>query len=425
MKRLFLFFILAALVIPAFGLDLTILSSGQTIFLEPKDGYKAVDDYIIAKFQKEHPGVNVKQILVDLSSGSTLTIDAMIASGQAPDVYSDTGVRSGKYAIDAYALDLKPYLTAKDIADFVPSLLAYGTKGSKILALPVATWIQAFAVNTDLMDSVGYKLPGTLWTTADFLTMAEKVKTTGKYATILFAKNQSSDAWWMSWFGAFGAVQFANGDYTRTRLNSPQGVAALNFMKLLVDKGYAPAAPGELDDDMALEQWASGKIVGLMMQSGHAPPSIKSAVDQKILDKPFAYKFVEMPHSPAVSHGLATAGPSLIVVHKSNDATRNKLAFELARAFSAGEYMVEGAKRPGVFPALLSIPNTADDFGGKQIQAIMKVSGVMDLGSAIPQFSEIRAQMFPLLQEFYAGRLTAEQVLATYEAKVNKILAAK
>jgi len=425
MKRLTLVLLVLCLALPAFSLELTYLASGQTIFVTPKDGFKTVDDKVIADFQKSHPGVTVKQLLVDLSTGSTMTIDAMIAAGVAPDVYSDTGVRSGKYAIPEYALDLAPYLSAKDLADIVPSLLAYGKKGEKILALPIATWAQGFAVNTDMLASVGYRLPVTMsaWTIDEFLLLSAKLKAAGKYSTALFAKNQSSDSWWMNWFASFGAAVFRNADYSHTTINSPQAVAALNFLKTLVDKGYVPPGPAEIDDDVALEMWAKAEVAGLVMQSGHAPPSIKSAVDQKLLDKPFAYTFVELPHVAGLAHTQTTAGPTLIVVHKSNDPVRNKAAVELALAFSSGEFMVEGAKRPGIFPARISIPNTApNDFGGVQIQAIMKTAGVMDVGFALPQFSEIRAQMFPLMQEFYAGRLTAQKVLDTYEAKVNGIL---
>lgn len=422
MKRILLILIALCFVLPAFGLEITYLSAGQTIYVQPTNGYKVVDDKIIADFQKSHPGVTVKELLVDLSTGSTMTMDAMIAAGIAPDVYSDTGVRSGKYAVPEYALDLVPYLTKKDLSDIVPSLLAYGKKGDKILALPVAFWAQGFAVNLDMLASVGYTLPKS-WTTDDFLALSEKLKAAGKYSTILFAKNQSSDSWWMNWFGTFGAAVFTGGDYSHTTINTPKALAALNYLKTLVDKGYVPPGPAEVDDDMALEMWAKAQAAALVMQSGHAPPSIKSAVDQKLLDKAFTYKFVELPHAPGITHTPTTAGPSLIVVHKSNDPVRNKAAFDLARAFSSGEFMVEGAKRPGIFPAIISIPNTApNDFGGVQIQAIVKTAGVMDVGFALPQFSEIRAQMFPLMQEFYADRMTAQQVLDSYEAKVNGIL---
>lgn len=418
MKKTLLILIALCIVLPAFGLELTYLSSGQTIYVD-KPG--PIDTDIIATFEKTHPGVTVRPILVDLSTGSTMTADALIASGQAPDVYSDFGGRSGRFVIPEYALDLTPYLSRAERDDYIPSLLALTTKGGKILALPLSMWAHGFAVNTDILASAGYTLP-TSWTTTDFLAMAEKVKAKGKYATILFAKNQSSDAWWMDWFAAFGAVQFANADYSKTRLNSPQGIAALNFLKLLVDKGYVPPGPPELDDDIALEQWARGNIVGLEMQSGHAPPSIKSAVDQKLLDKPFAYTFMELPHAPGLAHTPTTAGPTLIVVHKSNDQARNRAAVDLAKAFGGGDFLKEAAKRPGYFPALRSVPNTADDPMGKLIQSIVGTAGVWDMGIVLPQFSEIRAQGFPLMQEFYAGRLTAQQVLNAYEAKVNVIL---
>jgi len=58
----------------------------------------------------------------------------------------------------------------------------------------------------------------------------------------------------------------------------------------------------------------------------------------------------------------------------------------------------------------------------EQCLEVINQAGVMDLGITTPTFSEVRAQLFPLMQEFFIGKMTAEQVLATYEKNVNAVL---
>jgi ABC-type glycerol-3-phosphate transport system substrate-binding protein len=424
MKRITVCILLLAVALALGAAPLTYLNGGFTKYPGgPVNGFATIDEKLFADFEKSHPGYKINSIMIDLSTGSTLTMDAMTASGMAPDVYQDFGGRVGKYMVPEFALDLKPYLA--DWLDFVPAQLALVTKNGKIMALPFNSWANGFAVNTDMLASVGYKLPPvSQWTTDEYLRLAAKLKASGKYVHYLFAKNQSSDQWWMPWFYAFGAVQFAPGDYSKTRINSPQAVKALNYLKGMVDAGYVPADPGALDDDMALEAWATEKVATLSMQVGHAGPAIKSAVDQKAIDKPFNYMFTELPHAPGLAHTPISAGPTFAVVHKTADAARNKAAAELALLTTGKEMTQVVSAVTGGFPALLSVKGNADA-RWNEINGLLRTAGVMDLGIVLPQFSAIRAQLFPLMQEFYAGRMTATEVLKECEARVNAILAGK
>ena len=55
----------------------------------------------------------------------------------------------------------------------------------------------------------------------------------------------------------------------------------------------------------------------------------------------------------------------------------------------------------------------------------MAKNGVCDFGIVTQTFSGVRAQMFPLLAEMYAGKLAPEAVLPKYEKAVNDILSGK
>jgi hypothetical protein len=69
-------------------------------------------------FKAEFPDVEVDVKIVDLSDGSTLTMDAMLAAGTPPNVYSDYMGRVSKYIDPAIALDLGQY--HDDLDDYKP-----------------------------------------------------------------------------------------------------------------------------------------------------------------------------------------------------------------------------------------------------------------------------------------------------------------
>ena len=58
--------------------------------------------------KKDFPYVDVEFLMVDQQGGSTITMDSLLAAGDAPNIYFDSQVRTGKYLVAEYALDLKP-----------------------------------------------------------------------------------------------------------------------------------------------------------------------------------------------------------------------------------------------------------------------------------------------------------------------------
>jgi ABC-type glycerol-3-phosphate transport system substrate-binding protein len=374
---------------------------------------------------QQDTGYTVRPIQMDLSTGGTMTLDAMLAAGNPPDVIMDMEGRVAKLLTPAYAVE--PDKLGVDVSDWTASSLAAATRNGHLYALPIAISAATLCVNTDMLASAGYTLPAQAqWTTDEFLKMAAALKVKGQYATVLFAKNQSSDSWWMNWFIAFGAKQYANYDYSKTLLNSPQAIAALKFMKTLVDKGYAVPNPGEVDDDAALDIWAKGQAAALALQVAHAA-TVDSYVQQGLLAKAFTYKFVEFPHAAGVAHVPVFANQTFTVGHKSGNAAKDKaIAKWMASVAGYEEQYISGSS--GNFPTLKSLiadmgQGTNPHWGEEM--SVLASAGTIDRGSSLATFPQIRAAMFPLMQQFYAGKLTAEQVLSQYETAVNAILAGK
>jgi ABC-type glycerol-3-phosphate transport system substrate-binding protein len=427
----------AVLVLPAFGegqkdaagREVTILVGADWKFVDfgipiPDTGEETLFAKLFNEFTKETGATGIFKP-IDFSTGSSISIDSLVASGQAPDVYSDYAGRASKYMDPGYALALDGYL-AKEIPLYDKTVMATLKRDGKVYALPNSAWVNGFTVNLDILKEVGYTLPAQKdWTIDEFLKLAAliKAKAPGKYVTVLFAKNQSSEEWWKIWFYAFGASMYKPGDYTKTTLNSPQGVATLRFFQQMLDMGYVPPDAAVQDDDTALDLWARGKVAFLSMQVNHTG-AMDTAVKSGVLAKPFEIAFIEMPHAKGVAHVPYTAGPGIAVVHKTDDEARNKLAARLAWWFTGTMYQKYSVIQNKGFPTIAGV-ETVDNPLIKQVAAVKKAAGVADWGLTMQKFSEVRAQMFPLMAEMYMGKKTPEAVLSQYEATVNKILAGK
>lgn len=427
MKRFLLILLFALSLVSLLGAqELVFLHEGDSYFKdwpaskEYADGFVSIWQKVLFNFEKTHPGVKVRPIQSDLSAGSSMTLDTMLASGQPPDVVIRTGALVAKLLVDSYAIQPDKYVS---VADFTTSGLDAGRKNGKLYALPMAVSVSTMAVNLDHLAKVGYTLPPAAnWTTDAYLTLGKALKEKGLYLTSLFAKNQSSDHWWMNWFMAFGAKIWTNGDYTKTTLNSPQAMAALKYLKQLVDLGYVPPNPGEIDDDMALDFWCKDQVTTLSMQIGHTV-IMQTYAKQGTIAKEFKFDFVEFPHAVGAPRTPVIAGPTLVVGHKQKTEKLNKVVAELMLAVSSGDaQLISGIS--GNFPtskktlAMIKDPNVY----WSTVNKIIGEVGIWDRGNTIPQFGEIRAVMFPLMQAFYAGKMSAEDVLKNYEAQVNKIL---
>jgi multiple sugar transport system substrate-binding protein len=429
MKKLILIILVAFV---AFGLSaqttLTFLHEGDGYYKDwgdagklYADGFSSVYQKIIFNFQKDHPGVLIRTMQSDLSTGSSLTLDTMLAAGTPPDIISRSGPIVAKLLVDSYAIQPDKYV---DVSDFTKEGLAAGTKNGKLFALPFPMSVSTMGVNLDMLAEINYTIPAPeKWTTDEYLALGRALKAKGHYLTALFAKNQSSDHWWMQFFFVFGAKMYANQDYSKTLLNSPQAVKALNYMKQLVTEGLVPPNPGEIDDDMALDFWCKAEAATLDMQIGHTA-IMQAYAKQGVIPKEFKFTFVEFPHSVGGARTPVVAGPTLVVGHKSNDEARNKLIAQFMLAVTSGDGQYISAIS-GNFPtskktiAMIKNPNPY----WQTVQNIISTVGLWDRGGTIPQFNEIRATMFPLMQAFYAGQIDAQTVLSRYEKAVNGILA--
>lgn len=415
-------------------------------------GYADFYQTILDQWSEKHPEAEL--IWIPKGSG-VITANALIAAKAPPNVFMSTPGDVGKFLIPGYALDLTEYV---DLDDFLPGALDIYTRDGGVYALPVTVAVNAFDINLTLAEAVGidtsaYKDRDSL-TIEEFTQFCQAIKDNapeGYYGTAIWAGNTGSQQINLHWLTAFGARVFENGDYSKTTLNSPEAVQGLNYMKFLIDSGYAPPEAAVLDDDEAIAIWASGKIGGLWARAGGWLGMIDNAINQGMSDSGVRqeHMFMTWPVAPGVENNPLSHGGAAGLVIATGDEQIDALAADLldmmtnrtaqTRTIAPGAGYV--TRHSAIEPPQDSWPDWADVTGAikeqvasmeatvdpgfahyTKISDLWNAYGGHDVGASTLYNSALTSEWLAVFQPFITGDITAEEALATFEKNYNKIL---
>ena len=394
---------------------MTLFGAGQReaqriTVLHAPEGELSVMNYAAEKLREDFPDVEVELLTVDLSDGSTLTMDALLAAGSAPNVYVDYIGRVSKYLRPEYALALDDYI--RDIDQYIPSALAPYRRDGTLYGLPQPGGAQGMAVNMELMEEIGFT-PTFDWTVTDFLEMAELAKDHGYWATGMFAANQSGDYLINNWFPVFGAEWYAGG-YERTTIDRA-GADVYTFFQDLVINEYVPPNAAALTDDDYVIQFASGQIAATAFFPGWLDPYFSTVIEQGMIDEPFPVEFFPFPNSSPTY-----VSNSAIVVHETGtDADIWAARFA---EYANDAYIQSEQSRAHTIPNRRDARMLSDSAWVQQTAAIMVANGLYDVGLTQPFFARTRPQHFPVLQKVLNLEATPEEAIAEYADRLNEAL---
>lgn len=393
--------------------EITLLTSGGDYETSP------LVRYAIDRFHEDYPKVEVRCLLADLSTGSSMTMQALNEAGLAPNVYWDYVGRVAEFMVPGYALPLDGLV--RDLDQFNDGVLDPFRKNGLVYATPQPAQANGMAINLDIMADIGYTVPEN-WTVDDFLEMCELVKQFyggEKYGTMMYAKTMSGDYQINTWFGSFGAEFFAPGDYTRSTIRETGGAKVHEFFQTLMSNGYIPADSATLGDGESFNMWGDGMFAAVPFFAGWVPAYQAAGVSRGY--DSFALEFVGLPSAtgnpvPAYS---TTAAYMVVETGTAADAMAARLV----------EYM-NGIEVQALLTATAGIPSNRKDsilessdplFA--QTGAIIAANGTQDVGLFSPLYSAVRAQHTPILRRLLNFELTPEESIRLYEQAVNEVLA--
>lgn len=393
--------------------EIVILHSGDTTLANGSTLFGNAE----AALLKDYPKAKITWSKIDLSDGSTLTMDAMLAAGTAPNVYIDTMVRASKYMVADFALPLDGQI--RDLNKYNPGVLDPYRKDGKLLALPVPGGAQAMCINLDIMADIGYTVPAN-WTIQDFKAMADLVKAKyagTKWATGMFAANQSGDYLINAWYATFGVNWYA-GSYDMAKVADNGGDRVYEWYQTMARNEWIPPNAATLNDDDYAAQWYRGQLAATAFFPNWTAGYFKTAEAEGL--KPFNYTFVPFPRAEGVTKVPTYNSNGAMVVHKTG-TDADIVAARLVEYINSARLQGELAKVAQVIPNRSDATAQPTDPHVQEVVAIVREQGLQDVGITDSRFTERRSLQFPILQQILTFKMTPKDGISLFQQKLTAV----
>lgn len=231
--------------------------------LEQGRGECGIFQVMTNKWNAEHPDMMIETLLVDWPGYDRL--NAQFAADDPPEIVIMHGHYIPNYGSRDLLVPLDSIFETEgiDVNDFINAARDYVTYEGKILGLPwdvhgdlwhlnIGVWKEA-----GLVDSEGK--PQIPKNTAEFMAAADKVKAIGKTFLDLQQDGLNGTVWpWLGFVYQQGGSPFS-ADLQQATVDTPEGLAALEFMYSWSTNGYITPRIGY---DDAEERFLRGQNAG-------------------------------------------------------------------------------------------------------------------------------------------------------------------
>lgn len=400
-----------------------------TLIKGKEDVTQVVGDYemlLAQEFMAMHPNVTIEVEALQWGDLST-KVTAAIAAGSPPDVLKDYLGRTSGYAWQGLLEPLENAIPKEEYDDYLPDLIDQYTIDGHLHGLPLFYWITCMAGNKAIWDEAGatdlLPLDDGEWTFDEFEAALKAVQKPDELWPLgLQVASEQGDYMYLAYPWGMGATLYPPGDYSKSALNSPEGIAGVKKIVQWVDEGLIePGATTITGQDLG-NLFFTGQTA-IQGSSLGMKSSLRTAQLEGRVTTDMDLFFAMFPHAPDVKTGAMAAGPTGAVVFKQDDPEKRYWAIEFARFLASVDNQREYCINSNQFPTRKSVGTPlAGDPDYEMLLGWVKEYGLSDMGLASPNYYEMRVQLFPQLQAAMLGDKTAEEALADYEQTANDIL---
>ncbi|MCM3443660.1 ABC transporter substrate-binding protein [Metabacillus halosaccharovorans] len=295
---------------------------------------------IRAEFEKVHPEINVKLVLLPDGEDYAQKQTVMMSAGTPYDVIQ-FAEESLAYASRGVLEDLTPYIEKDqvDLSKYYDVAIDAYTHDDKVYGLPLRVGSMVMFYNKSLFDKHGLEYPNENWTWEDVTKAAEKITDTENG---VFGVNKLG-GWWAGLaqgLHSFGGSVLSE-DKTEFNLDSPESVEALETMQTLTwDKNVAPSST-QIPEGVNL--WTSGKL-GMMVDGLWWIAGSQNDV------KDFEWDITTAPA------GIQDASPTFSNAYHMAKASKNKeAAWEVIKFWTGEEAQKILAGKHGDVPTMKEV----------------------------------------------------------------------
>jgi multiple sugar transport system substrate-binding protein len=208
---------------------------------------------LIQRFKQQNAGIDVELQVIDWNNIHQ-QVNTMVQTRQLPDILNiDDWVA---YANQQLLYPAKDVLDPQVQSDFLASFTKNGELNGTQYGIPFIASVRALGYNQKIFSDIGVQQPPKTWQELEDTARKAKAKGFTGYGLPLGAEEaQAEFSLWM--WGNGG--DWKQGD--KWTINSPQNVAALQFMKKLSDEKLTEPNPGKTNrTDGVWKLFAQGKV---------------------------------------------------------------------------------------------------------------------------------------------------------------------
>lgn len=405
--------------------------------MDPSQAPTAEDfpEWVSQEFMRLNPDVEVVYEVIT-NAGASEKISAAILARQTPDLMKDVVWRK-EWAERGLLEPIDDYVDPEDWEDWYELTLAKGRVNGKHYIFP---WNNssngmgsAMLINPAIFEARGVKmpeLPTRSWTFDEFLEAAKQLSwdedgdgVNDHYAFSLAASDLHNC---IAWLYVFGGRMF-NEDETEVIINSPEGVAGLQFM---VDAIYEYQIAPKGAEGMGIYD-----VIGLFHQGktaiGYGGPYEIGRIDRYVregqLEEAFPVHIAPFPHFPEYGPVAYHTSGGFIVFRQQDPVKRQKVMefakfltnFENTAALKTLLYVTA---RKSVNEVLYEDSPFADEIS---VYTAAIENGYEFFGSEEIEWSLVSAHLQAAFEAAFARTKTPQQALDDFAREANRILFGK
>lgn len=379
--------------------------SGELTLLTPiyegTEGNRLLEEELLPAFYEEYPDVSVT---VDYTTYGSLNekLTTAVASGLVPDV-----MMMGVGWIEAFADNgiIAPLdelgLTAESLAeDYTPQIIEGGTVNGSLYALPIMLDARFACARMDLLAEAGFDAPPASWEELREYAVALTERDAGgtlQRAGFDMLSMDLRQMYEVFLFSAGGSL--FNDDITEPAFNSPEGVAALEFLTDLMNEDRVEDI-GFSSSDAEVHPLLNDRAAmglchnNLWVQLQDAAPDLAEQIQ------------------PFLIHGTEPGmffGGTLATVAASSD--HQEAALALTQFLAGPEASLAANEQRGNVPALTELLDSDYVQSNPLVQFAMENLDVAQREGGPPQWLEIRGDFAPAVESALLGQKSPQQAL--------------
>lgn len=391
-----------------------------TLFIWVRPEEQQANQELAAQFEKQHPNIRV-EVRNTPSQQAMDQLQVLISGGTPPDVMSIHGARFAPLADKGVLANLEPFIAqdkSLNLPDFFAPLVELCRYKGTLYSLPRYTSVYTLFYNKDLFDAAGLAYPDkrAQWTWDDFLAAARKI-------TRDLDGDGKPDEWgcvldfWGSrlypWIWQNGG-DLLSPDGTRSALDTPQTIQALEFLVSLKTKYHVTPGAIETQRRETLELFRQGKV-GMYMTGPWDVQAMDERPNLRWDVGPLPSKARRATILGLENYAIAAASP-----HKQE-------GWQLLAFLLSPESQAFMARRLGKMPSRKSVATgeflKIDPRHNYQAFVDAVEYGVPPRN--LPDWDQIEAEYQKQLDLIWQGEKTPAQGARDAASAVNKILAAR